>query len=145
MAFVSFQEFKDFITSLLKLIIKKGDTKAAALQVKLDKMSADLTAANTTIQELQTSLGAADAAKTAALAAQAAAQLAELDKASTDLAAEFNPTPVADSVSEAVAEAPKVETPLEVAGAKEIGTGDATPPAVAEAAVKAIVEAAPIK
>jgi hypothetical protein len=139
---LTFADFKSFVISLIKAIIDKIDDKAAAQQVQLDKLSADLTTANETIVSLNAALAAKDQEKAAELAALAASQVADLDQFSTELAEQFNPTPGKDAAAEIVITEPEIVTPPVVEGSSEVGTGTETPAEVGEAAVEAIADAA---
>jgi hypothetical protein len=138
---LNFSDFKAFVISLINAIITKLNADAAALQIKLDQVSTDLSAANATIVELQAAIAAGEAAKVEALAAQAAEQVAALDTFSTELAAQFNPTPATDAVAEIVTQEPDIVTPDVVADSGEVGTGEPTPEEVTEAVVEAIADA----
>jgi hypothetical protein len=142
MAITSLTEFKKFVVDLLTEIVRRGDSKAAELKEQVDKLSNDLTIANDTIQQLQAAMLAKDEAAIAALAAQSAEEIAALDAFSTEVAANFYPTPTADAVSLAVEASPVVETPVEVTEATTLETAEPTPEEVTASAIEAIAEVA---
>jgi predicted carbohydrate-binding protein with CBM5 and CBM33 domain len=139
---LTFADFRNFVISLINTIIDRVDKKAAEQQVKLDKLSADLTAANETIVSLNAALAAKEQEKAAELAALAASQIGDLDQFSTELAEQFNPTPGKDAAAEVVIDEPEIVTPPIVEESSEVGTGEATPSEVSDAAVEAIADAA---
>jgi hypothetical protein len=144
MPFLDLAEFKKFIKELLWLIIKNGDTQAVKDQEKITFLSTELTKANVLNVELRAALDSADQVKAKALADQLGDQLSDLDKFSTELETEFNPSKTADLVTEAVKDLPQVDAPVVVTEAVESGetqSGEPTDPAVVEAAVEAIVQA----
>jgi hypothetical protein len=142
MAITSLTEFKKFVVDLLTEIVRRGDSKAVELKAQVDKLSSDLTIANETNQQLQAALIAKDEAAIAALAAQSAEEIAALDAFSTEVAANFYPTPTADAVSLAVEASPVVETPVEVTEATTLETAEPTPEEVTASAIEAIAEVA---
>lgn len=138
----SFEEFRESMFTLIRIVIQKGDANGSKDKATIDKLSADLSAANVLISQLQAAIVAKDQAQSEALAAQSSELLGYLDTLSTDLSNEFNPTSTADAVAEAVQESPEIETPVEVTEATTIGTSEETPPEVAEAAIAAIEDSA---
>ncbi len=137
---MKFEKFRAAMITLIQVIVEKGDRNGTADKAKIDKLSADLSAANAKVQELVAALAAKDIELATALADENASALAELDALSTDLQAQFNPTSTADAVAEAVVESPDIETPEIVEEATTIGTNEETPAEVTDAAVEAIAE-----
>lgn len=133
MAFTTLEEFKAFMLNLLAAIVQKGDSKAAEMQVQLDKLSADLSAANDLIASMSQDF---DAVKQQ----QLRESLAELDTFAEALAESYNPTPVADAIIETVKESPELMTPDILLTDTTVGTGEATEPEVLDAALLAIGE-----
>ncbi|MGL5062855.1 MAG: hypothetical protein ACRC62_23005 [Microcoleus sp.] len=134
--------FKTFVVKLIQAIISKGDDRAAKDAVTIAKLSADAAELKAKVDELTAALAAADAAKVAEIAAVVQGQADALNVLSSELEAQFNPTPVADAVAEVVKESPEVVTPPAVEAATTIGEATPTEPAVVEAAVEAIEAAA---
>lgn len=139
---MNLSQFKIFVISLIQAIIAKGDDRAAADAVTIAKLSADAAELSATVEQLKVAIAASQDSAAKALANQAADQASALDSLSTELEQTFNPTPVADAVSEAVESAPEVKTPEAVENAETIGEAVPTEPAVVESAVAAIEAAA---
>jgi chromosome segregation ATPase len=147
----TFDQFKLFVSALIRTIAQKGDAAAAAAQAKIAELSAGLEAANQTIQalqaknaDLQTAIAAKDAAlvtaeavKVNALTEQAAETITQLNDLSSALEAEFNPTPATDAAAEAIAES-TVTTPAAIESSETIGESTPTPAAVLDAVIEAV-------
>lgn len=135
---MNLMQFKIFVITLINSIISKGDDRAAKDAATIAKLSADAAELRGTVEQLKAELASSQESAAKALVNQAADQAAALDSLSTELEQTFNPTPVADAVSEAVADAPEVVTPPAVEAAATIGEAVATPPEVVAEAVEAI-------
>jgi hypothetical protein len=137
---MKFEKFRTAMITLIQVIVEKGDRNGAADKAKIDKLSADLASANAKIGVLIAALASKDIELVTTLARESESALAELNALSSDLQAQFNPTSTADAVAEAVVEAPEIETPEIVEEATTLGTNEATPVEVTEAAVEAIAQ-----
>jgi hypothetical protein len=131
-------KYKMLIVRIITAIIGKCDTKATEYQATIAKISAEAAELRATNASLAAALEAKDAEKAQALLDQSAAQSKALDELTSELEAEYNPTPVADAVAVIVRDEPAIVTPPEVVQAVTLDSAEATPEVVAEAAVEAI-------
>jgi hypothetical protein len=134
-------KYKMLIVRIITAVIGKCDAKATEYQATIAKISAEAAELRATNASLAAALEAKDAELAQALLDQSAAQSAALDVLTSELEAEYNPTPVADAVAVIVRDEPAIVTPPEVVQAVTLETSEATPEVVAEAAVDAIATA----